>query len=106
MKKLAGVLTQGHSASNMINYILNKPTPQAPSQAKRYGVVKLSQDVHAHFIVSCLQEEGQQPKAPRKRDVETHLQWVGELAAQSLKVYSCYEAGPTGFSLHRQLTAL
>lgn len=90
----------------MNNYILKEPTTSIPSQSKRYGVLKLTQDVHAHFFVSCLQEEGQQPKAPRKLDPQAHLQWVAQLVAQSEKVYSCYEAGPTGFALHRQLTAL
>jgi transposase len=106
MKKLAGVLTQGHSASTMINYTLKEPRSTVESQTKRYGVVKLTQDVHAHFFVSCVQEEGQQPKAPRKMDPKAHLKWVAQLVAQSKKVYSCYEAGPTGFSLHRQLTGL
>ena len=41
MKKLAGVLTQGHSASTMINYILKEPQSTSASQTKRYGVVKL-----------------------------------------------------------------
>jgi transposase len=91
----------------MIKYTLKESTtPAVAGQPKRYGVVKLTQDVHAHFYVSCVQEEGQQPKAPRKRDPQTHLQWVAQLVAQSEKVYSCYEAGPTGFALHRQLTAL
>jgi transposase len=90
----------------MINYILKKPKTIPASQTKHYGVLKLTQDVHAHFFVSCLQEEGQQPKAPRKLDPQAHLEWVAQLVAQSEKVYSCYEAGPTGFSLHRQLTAL
>jgi transposase len=106
MKKLAGVLSQEHTARDMINYILKKPQTSIGSQPKRYGVVKLTQDVHAHFFVSCLQEEGQQPKAPRKLDPKAHLQWVAQLVAQSEKVYSCYAAGPTGFSLHRQLTQL
>ena len=106
MKKLASVLAGGHTASRMINYTLKEPTPSVPSQPKRYGVIKLTQDVHAHFFVSCVQEEGQQPKAPRKLDPKSHLKWVAELVAQSEKVYSCYEAGPTGFSLHRQLTKL
>ncbi len=105
-KKLAGVLTQGHAASPMINYTLKKPRSIVASQTKRYGVVKLTQDVHAHFFVSCVQEEGQPPKAPRQTDPKTHLKRVAELVAQSEKVYSCYEAGPTGFSLHRQLTKL
>jgi len=87
-------------------YILKAVTVKPSSQPKRYGVIKLAQDVHAHFVVSCFQEEGQQPKAPRKRDLQTHLAWVAQLVAQSEKVYSCYEAGPTGFSLHRQLTQL
>jgi len=29
--------------------------------------------------MSCLQEEGQQPKAPRKLDPKGHLQWVAKL---------------------------
>jgi transposase len=90
----------------MHTYILKEPRPSPSSQTKRYGILKLTQDVHAHFNVSCLQEEGQQPKAPRKLDPQSHLRWVAQLVAQSEKVYSCYEAGPTGFSLHRQLTAL
>lgn len=90
----------------MINYTLKKAATVSTSQCKRYGVIKLTQDVHAHFFVSCLQEEGQQPKAPRKLDPKAHLEWVAELIDQSEKVYSCYEAGPTGFALHRQLTKL
>ena len=88
------------------HYVLKKTESTVPSQTKRFGVLKLAQDVHAHFSVSCVQEEGQQPKAPRKRDPQAHLKWVQELVAQSQKVHSCYEAGPTGFALHRQLTAL
>lgn len=89
-----------------MNYIIKNHTETKSSQPKRYGVVKVAQDVHARFYVSCLQEEGQQPKAPRKMDPLTHLTWVAKLVAQSEKVYSCYEAGPTGFALHRQLTAM
>jgi hypothetical protein len=97
MKKLASVLTQGHVASLMTNYTLKKPRSIVASQTKRYGVVKLTQDVHAHFFVSCVQEEGQQPKAPRKATPKIHLERVAELVAQSEKVYSCYEAGRPAF---------
>jgi transposase len=90
----------------MINYILKEPENTLASQPKGKGVVKVAQDVHAHFFVSCVQEEGQQPKAPRKSDPQTHLKWMKQLVHQSQKVCSCYEAGPTGFALHRQLTAL
>ncbi len=90
----------------MKHYILKKPAIKVVTQPKRYGVVKLTQDVHAHFFVSCLQEEGQPPKAPRQLEPKAPMEWVAQLVAQSEQVYSCYEAGPTGFALHRQLTAL
>jgi len=94
----------------MNTYIINKPVPasksQSKSQPKRYSVVKLSQDVHAHNVVSSVQFEGQAPKPARKADPTVHLRRVAELVNESEKVYSCYEAGPTGFTLHRQLTEL
>ena len=104
--ELAGVLFKEHTARLMKHYILKKPEIKVATQPKRYGVVKLTQDVHAHFFVSCLQEEGQPPKAPRQLEPKAHMEWVAQLVAQSEQVYSCYEAGPTGFALHRQLTAL
>lgn len=104
---LAGVLTQEHAASHMKTTNTSQQTVSpCPRQPSSGGVIKLAQDVHAHSIVSCVQEEGLQPKAPRKTDPATHLQRVEQLVAKSQKVYSCYEAGPTGFALHRQLTAL
>lgn len=94
----------------MNNYIINKPVSapqsQPKNQCKRYSVVKLAQDVHAHSVVSSVQLEGQAPKAPRKADPRVHLDRVAELVLQSEKVHSCYEAGPTGFTLHRQLEQL
>jgi len=90
----------------MKQYILKKVTETKVSQPKQYGVVKLAQDVHAHSVVFCLQEEGQQPKAPRKMDWWKYELWVGDLIGRSQKVHSCYEAGPTGFSLHRKLSEL
>lgn len=89
-----------------MNYTLKEPKRPSTSQPKRYGILKVTQDVHAHFHVCCLQEEGQQPKPPRKLDPSAHLRWMQELVNQSEKVYSCYEAGPTGFALHRQLAQL
>lgn len=90
----------------MKTYELKRPNVSPQSQRKTYGVVKIAQDVHAHVYVSCVQEEGQQPKAPRKADLATHLMRVEELVGRSDKVYSCYEAGPTGFWLHRKLTSM
>jgi transposase len=90
----------------MKQYIIKKARYPHESQTKDYGIVKLAQDVHAHCVVFCVQEEGQQPKAPRKMDWSRYQSWVRDLIARSEKVYSCYEAGPTGFALHRQLSEL
>ena len=106
MKKLASVAHSRNPYQLMKQYILKEFTQTQVSQPKPYGVVKLAQDVHAHGVVFCLQEEGQQPKAPRKMDYAQYESWVRDLMGRSEKVYSCYEAGPTGFSLHRKLSAL
>jgi transposase len=90
----------------MKQYIIKESRKPHNSQTKDYGIVKLAQDVHAHSVVFCVQEEGQQPKAPRKMDWSRCHTWVRDLIARSEKVYSCYEAGPTGFALHRQLSEL
>ncbi len=89
-----------------MNYNLKKSTQSTAGQPKRYGLVKLAQDVHAHTVVSCIQEESQRPKPPRRADPATHLERARELVLHSEQVHSCYEAGPTGFALHRQLTDL
>src|SRR5215207_7280335 len=87
-------------------YQKSNKLPKTNGQRKVHDIVKVAQDVHAHFCVSSVQIESQKPKAPRKADPLTHVHRIQLLTEQAQKVYSCYEAGPTGFALHRQLTAL
>ena len=84
----------------------NKQDNGTKIQLQGLGIIKVAQDVHARSIVSCVQEEGQQPKAPRRAEPEVHLQRMRQWASHSRKVYSCYEAGPTGFALHRALSQM
>jgi transposase len=68
--------------------------------------IKLGLDVHAEQVPVCRQVEGQVPKpAYRSREAEV-VAWVQEQVAHGAKVYSCYEAGPCGYGLHRRLTEL
>lgn len=46
------------------------------------------------------------PQPAHKRSWPEFLRWVEALASGPLPVLSCYEAGPCGYGLHRQLTAL
>lgn len=69
-------------------------------------IIKLGLDVHAADIVVCQQNDGQVPKPARRLTWPALLRWVEELVADGAQVHSCYEAGPCGYGLHRQLTAL
>lgn len=68
--------------------------------------VILGLDVHAADVVVCRQDNGQLPKPARRMATEQLLETVSGLVASGAKVHSCYEAGPCGYTLHRQLEAL
>lgn len=68
--------------------------------------IKLGLDVHAGQITVCRQDGGLLPKPAHKQSWPEFLAWVEALVKGGAKVVSCYEAGPCGYGLHRQLTAL
>jgi transposase len=63
-------------------------------------------DVHAAQITVCRQQGGLLPQPAQKMSWEKALAWIGRLVAGGGRVYSCYEAGPCGYGLHRQLEAM
>lgn len=50
------------------------------------------------------QLDGENPKRPQRFTPEAFLKWVQALIKKGYQVISCYEAGPTGYWLHRFLT--
>jgi len=68
-------------------------------------IVKLGSDVHADSVTVCRQDGDTVPKPPRMVDYDTLVSLAGGLVAEGAKVYSCYEAGPCGYTLHRRLLA-
>ncbi len=76
-----------------------------PAQ-KKHGVIKLSLDVHAAKHKVCRQI-GDLPLQPVQsftpKDCVAFVRKQLELAD---KVYCCYEAGPTGYWLHRELAKM
>ena len=68
--------------------------------------IKLGLDVHAGQITVCRQTEGLVPRPGQQRSWAEVVALAGGLVASGARVYSCYEAGPCGYGLHRQLTAL
>lgn len=84
-------------------------TTQARSEAKakeEVTIIKLGLDVHADQITICRQEEGLAPQPAQKMSWEKALAWIGQQVGEGRKVFSCYEAGPCGYGLHRKLEAM
>jgi len=66
--------------------------------------LKLGLDVHADSIVVVRILENSAPQPAQTFAPAKFLDWVKTQLPLATQVYSCYEAGPFGFVLHRQLT--
>ena len=76
----------------------------AAKGARSQRVVKLGIDVHLDRYVVVRQIDGGAPQPAQRFDPVQFLQWAKKQSELAEKVYSCYEAGPFGYSLHRKLT--
>jgi len=69
-------------------------------------LLKIALDVHLAWHVAAVQEEGSSPKPPQRFKPADFLKWISQKRAAGHRIVTCYEAGPFGYTLHRQLTAL
>jgi transposase len=69
-------------------------------------IVKFGLDVHAAQITVCRQIEDQLPQPAQKLSWPQCLESLAAHAKTGAVVHSCYEAGPCGYGLHRQLEQL
>jgi transposase len=67
--------------------------------------IKLGMDLHARDVVVCIQLDGARPQRPQKMTTAEVLILVRGLIAAGKKVSACYESGPCGYGLHRELLA-
>jgi hypothetical protein len=74
--------------------------------SKKYQTLKLGLDVHADTIVVVRILENSAPQPAQKFAPARFLEWVKTQLVLADEVHSCYEAGPFGFVLHRELTQL
>lgn len=72
----------------------------------RAGVIKLGLDVHASSIVVVRQLDAQGAQPAQHFSPEQFLAFARRQLDRATAVHSCYEAGPFGYVLHRQLEAL
>jgi transposase len=76
---------------------------QVPTSLK--PLLKVALDVHLALYVAAVQEDGSHPKPPQRFKPADFLHWIDKQRARGFRIVTCYEAGPLGFVLHRQLTA-
>jgi len=83
-------------------------TTNSESQSERVlaKVILLGLDVHADSITVVRQIDGGMPQPAQKFSPARLLGWMARQREQAEAVWSCYEAGPFGFDLHRRLEAL
>ena len=75
--------------------------PPVPAEAIKLGI-----DVHLDKYVVVRQTDGGAPQPAQRFTPAQFLEWAAKQRTLAQHVYSCYEAGPFGYSLHRKLTAL
>jgi transposase len=81
----------------------NKRSEQAMSKC---AVVKIGLDAHAGSLVTTRQLDDSNPQPPQRLDTADLEKFIKRQLQIGQQVVTCYEAGPTGFWLHRRLTEL
>jgi transposase len=68
--------------------------------------IKLGVDVHAKSYMVVRQIDGATPQPPQRFTPEKFMDFVQKQLTLAEHIYCCYEAGPFGYGLHRNLTKL
>lgn len=86
---------------------LNNSEVRAEQAANQKAqTIKLGLDVHADTIVVVRLVDHSAPQPAQKFTPAKFLEWVPGQLKLADTVHSCYEAGPFGYGLHRELLAL
>jgi transposase len=84
--------SDGISGETLVNYV-NR-------------VLNLGLDVHYRQVTVAMQEDGGRIKAAGKMGHKDFLNWVQKKLQEGWQISSCYEAGASGYWLHRELVKL
>jgi len=91
----------------MTTHKLNNSEVRAEQAAsKKLQTLKLGLDVHADTIVVVRLLDHSAPQPAQKFTPAKFLAWIKTQLPLAEQVHSCYEAGPFGYGLHRDLVAL
>ena len=79
---------------------------QARVRSQSKARVKLGLDMHYRQVTVAMQEEDGAIKALGKMSHDGFSNWVEQKLQAGFELYSCYEAGASGYWLHRDLEGL
>jgi transposase len=82
--------------------VTNTRNHQTQTQTK-FTLIKLGVDVHADSYRVVRQIDNATPQPAQKMAPEEFLKFAARQLLLAEQVHSCYEAGPFGYGLHRQL---
>jgi transposase len=86
--------------------VSNNDQDQARVREGSKGRVKLGLDMHYRQVTVAMQEEDGVIKALGKMSHDGFSHWVEKKLKAGFELYSCYEAGASGYWLHRDLEGL
>jgi len=104
---LAGEHRGATPANSMNEQNLNNSEVRAEQAAStKHQTIKLGLDVHADSIVVVRLLDHSAPQPAQRFTWDKFRAWIKTQLALAQAVHSCYEAGPFGYGLHRELLAL
>lgn len=81
----------------------NTQNTSSTKTAPKAKLIKLGIDVHADSYRVVRQFDNDTPQPAQKFAPEEFVSWAAKQLQLAEKVHSCYEAGPFGYGLHREL---
>ena len=91
------ISSNSNGAASLVNYV---------NGVLNNRVLNLGLDVHYRQVTVAMQEDGGRIKAAGKMGHVDFLNWVRKKLQEGWQIYSCYEAGASGYWLHRELVKL
>ena len=82
---------------------LQPPVSGSGQDVVKAQSIKLGVDVHLDLYVVVRIIDGGTPQPPQRFKPVDFLLWCAKQLTLAEKVFTCYEAGPFGYSLHRRL---
>jgi len=86
--------------------LINSEVRAEQAASKKHQAIKLGLDVHADSIVAVRILDHSAPQPAQRFTWDKFHAWIETQLALAQAVHSCYEAGPFGYGLHRELLAL